>query len=798
MVPVPVQVMTIQIAFVYLVLLASLVLFITEWLRVDLVALLVLGSLAITGLVTAEEAFSGFSNPAVITVWAMFIISEGLSKTGIAGHLGRQVMQVAGSGESRLIGFITILAAVMSAFMNNIGVAALLLPVAMDICRTTGISPSRVLMPMAFGTLLGGLTTQIGTPPNLLISAMMVQNGYESFGLLDFSLVGVPILIAGTIFFQFAGRHLLPSKAPNIDTERPRADDLQWRYGLGERTYLLGVPEDSMLVGRTIAESMLTSSAGLKVIAIMEDDQTSLLPPSDTRLEAGRQLMVQGRLRNLERLRTWGQLEVSTDDAMAQRLDSSEIFLIQALVAEGSGLIGKSPDRVAIRDFYNCELLAVKRGDAIRRHSLSEIQLEQGDIFLLEGGQAALEALQKSSNLENSQVIGESEGEDFRVPARLDYVIAIPSGSSIVGHSLRESGITRQFGFSILGLISDGQLEIIPQLDRKLEAGEKLLIRGYQEQVDSFRALQQFSILSTQPADLGVLESEKMALIEVTLEPRSKFAGQTVKEVQFESRYGLELLAIWRTGRAYRTDLSTMELKVGDAYLLMGPRDKIRQFEDESDFLVLTPMRQRTEQSDKAAAAGFILVGVVGSVLLGWLPISVAAVVGGALMVTLRCITMEEAYRAIEWRSIFLIAGMLPLGIALESTGGAAYMANTVMNLMSGSGPYAIIFAFYAMTALATLFVPTAALVVLMGPIVMTASADLGVHPQTAMMAVAIAASASFASPVSHPANLLIMGPGGYRFSDYLKLGLPLTLLVGLVTAALLPFAWPLKAAVAP
>jgi di/tricarboxylate transporter len=167
-------------------------------------------------------------------------------------------------------------------------------------------------------------------------------------------------------------------------------------------------------------------------------------------------------------------------------------------------------------------------------------------------------------------------------------------------------------------------------------------------------------------------------------------------------------------------------------------------------------------------------------------------------MVTLKCISMEEAYRAIEWRSIFLIAGMLPLGIALENTGGAAYMANSVMNLMSDAGPFAIIFTFYALTAVATLFVPTAALVVLMGPIVMTASADLGIHPQTGIMAIAIAASASFASPVSHPANLLIMGPGGYRFSDYLKLGLPLTLLVGLVTAALLPFAWPLKAAVAP
>jgi di/tricarboxylate transporter len=567
--------MTIQIAFVYLVLLASLLFFITEWLRVDLVALLVLGSLAITGLVTADEAFSGFSNPAVITVWAMFIISEGLSKTGIASHLGHQVMQVAGQGEARLIGFITILAALMSAFMNNIGVAALLLPVAMDICRTTGISPSRLLMPMAFGTLLGGLTTQIGTPPNLLVSAMMVQSGYEPFGLLDFSLVGVPILIAGTVFFQFAGRYLLPVSAPTLETERPRADDLQWRYGLEERTYLLGVPEDSLLLGRTIAQSQLATSAGLKVIATMENGQASLLPATDTRLEAGQQLLVQGKLDRLERLRDWGELEVSSEPSLEQRLASSEIYLIDGRVAEGSAMIGKTPDGAAIREFYHCNLLAVKRGDKVRSDNLFEIGLQDGDHLLLEGGMRALEALEKSSNFDQSSVVDESRSEVFPVFPRRDYVINIPASSALVGQTLGETGISQHFEVSLLGLLREGKLEIIPDLDMLLNAGDKLLIRGTEEQVGVFRALQQFLILSSRPSDLGVLESEKMALIEVTLNPRSKFAGQTVSEVQFESRFGLELMAIWRKGRAYRTELSLMELKVGDAFLLLGPRDRL-------------------------------------------------------------------------------------------------------------------------------------------------------------------------------------------------------------------------------
>ena len=790
--------MTIQIAFVYLVLFASLVMFVTEWLRVDLVALLVLGSLAITGVVTADEAFSGFSNPAVITVWAMFIISEGLSKTGIASHLGRHVMQVAGTGEARLIGFITTLAAVMSAFMNNIGVAALLLPVAMDICRSTGISPSRLLMPMAFGTLLGGLTTLIGTPPNLLVSGMMFDAGYQPFGLLDFSLVGVPILIAGTLFFQFAGRHLLPTKAPTLESEKRRAGDLQWRYGLDERSFLLKVPEAAKLEGHTIAESQLATSAGLKVIALIENDQTRLLPPSDTQLAAGQQLLVQGKLDNLERLRAWGELVVASDSADIDQLVSNEVLLFEVRIAEHSGLIGTSPDLSAFREAYQGNLLAIRRGDLFRRERFSEVTLQQDDRLLVQGGKAALDLLENSPNFDECFEVDESLlTVAYDLPRRV-FVIEVPEDNALVGETLRDTGIADLFSFSLLGLLRDDQLEIVPGLETVIRAGDRLLIHGTEDQFGVLEALRELTVLSSKPTDLGVLESEQMALIEATLQPRSNLSGQTVAEVQFEQRYGIELLAIWRSGRAYRTDLNAMELKSGDALLLLGPRERLKQFEDEPDFLVLTPVRHRSEQTRKAPAAGFILVGVVGSVLLGWLPISVAAVVGAALMVALKCISMEEAYQSIEWRSIFLIAGMLPLGIALDKSGGAAYLANTVMELMSGAGPFSIIFAFYAVTALATLFVPTAALVVLMGPIVMTASADLGIHPQTGMMAIAIAASASFASPVSHPANLLIMGPGGYRFSDYLKLGLPLTVLVGLVAAALLPFAWPLKAAVSP
>jgi di/tricarboxylate transporter len=186
------------------------------------------------------------------------------------------------------------------------------------------------------------------------------------------------------------------------------------------------------------------------------------------------------------------------------------------------------------------------------------------------------------------------------------------------------------------------------------------------------------------------------------------------------------------------------------------------------------------------------MMAVIGVVMAGYAPISIAAVIGGTIMVLTGCLNMEQAYRAIDWRAIFLIAGMLPLGTAMQDSGAATYLANQVMALLGDAGPWPVIMGLYILTAMATMIIPTAALVVLMSPIVLSAMADMGVQPETAMMAVAMAASASFTSPISHPANILVMGPGGYRFVDYLKVGVPLTIVVFITVMVLLPMIWPL------
>jgi di/tricarboxylate transporter len=241
-----------------------------------------------------------------------------------------------------------------------------------------------------------------------------------------------------------------------------------------------------------------------------------------------------------------------------------------------------------------------------------------------------------------------------------------------------------------------------------------------------------------------------------------------------------------------RTDLDKLTLQFGDALLLVGPRQKLAQLNEDPDLLVLTPVSLPVTDSSRAPVAAAIMFGVVATVLLGWLTIGVAAVLGAVLMVLTGCLNMEQAYRSIDWRAVFLIAGTLPLGIAMATTGTAQLLATGMIDVLGGSGAWPIIVGLYVVTALATLVIPTPALVVLMSPICITVSREIGIAPQTAMMAIAMAASSAFATPIAHPANLMVMGPGGYRFVDYARVGVPLSLVVFAAVMTLLPVFWPI------
>ncbi len=786
--------MTPQIALTLAILLLATILFITERLRMDVIALLVLGSLALTGLVTPAEALSGFSNPAVVTVWAMFIISGGLSKTGIANLVGRQVMRLAGEDEVRLIVVIMFTAGLLSAVMNNVGVAALMLPVVMDITRRTNRPPSKLLMPLTYGALLGGLTTLIGTPPNILVSDALYEYGLTPFGLFDFTPTGSLILVSGVLFMVFIGRRLLPVRNPAQESARARQKDLGGVYELLDRTFIIRFPANSPLVGMTLADSRLGSALRLNVVAILRNGRTHLAPRPDTVLQATDRLIVQGRADRLAELHGRQQLIPQPLDPALQETITQEIGLAEARLSPHSTLVGQTLFQSGLRGRFGVNVKAIWRQGILYRANLQDTVLQADDTLLFQGLRTRLDAIQDAPHFDNFRFLSDAQLAGlYQLPEQL-IALKIPDDSILAGQTLAESRLGDAFGLTILGTVRGDEMDLTPEPDETLAAGDILLIKGKPEDLLTLRGLQEVEIESQSSqslTDLSTLESEQIGLAEMVLSPYTTLRGKSLRQLNFREKYGLTVLAIWREGEAIHANLRDIPLQFGDGILLYGPREKLRLLGSEPDFLVLTESAQAPLRLNKAPLSILILVGILLPVLLGWLPIAIAAVIGATLMVLSRCLTMEEAYRFIEWPAVFLIAGMLPLGIAMEQTGAASFLANGFISVIGGFGPRLVILGLFVLTSLATQIIPTAALVVLMAPIAFNTASDLNLSPYPLMMTVAIAASASFASPVSHPANVMIMGPGGYRFSDYLKVGLPLTLLVLVLAVVFVPVFWP-------
>jgi di/tricarboxylate transporter len=785
--------MTFEIALVLGILAVSLVLFISEVIRMDLVALLVLGALALTGLVTTEQAFDGFSNGAVITVWAMFILSEGLTRTGIADIIGRQVMKLGGRREVPMILVIMITGAVLSAFMNNIGVAALMLPVVVGVARRTRIPASRLLMPLAYSTLLGGLTTLIGTPPNLLISESLTRFGYEPFKLFDFTPLGAAVMAVGVIFVALFGRFLLPKRQAEHGKHVSQRS-LRARYKLHERTFMMRVPTQSILVGKTLAESRIGSSTGLIILALVRQGRSETLPGRQTIIRGGDGILVQGRVDQFRELRRWSDLVIEREAPVLKSMVAAKIGYAEVTLADTSPLVSELVRHAPFRTQFDVAVVGLRRRNQYRLTNLAYVPLRKGERVLVQGEVDAIAQLEKFDDFTEVEVLAGEQLDDLYHTDERMFVVRLPKESDLAGATLRKSRLADVFDFRVVSVFRDGALTVMPRGDEVLLGGDLLLIEGQPSDLDVLRGLQEFEIETAVPANLGAFESERLTLMDATLDPRSSLAGRTVGELNFRERYGIELAGIWREGETVGTELADERLQFGDALLLLGPRDRLQLLSSDSDFLILTPLGQEPPDTRRAPLAAFIMLAVVVSVMMGKAPISIAAVVGGSIMVLTGCLNMEQAYRAIDWRAIFLIAGMLPLGTAMQDTGAATYLAGQVMALLGDAGPWPVIMGLYVLTAMATMIIPTAALVVLMAPIVLSAMSDMGLQPETAMMAIAIAASASFTSPISHPANILVMGPGGYRFIDYLKVGVPLTIVVFITVMVLLPILWPLQA----
>ncbi|MCW5877138.1 MAG: SLC13 family permease [Anaerolineales bacterium] len=788
--------MTTDIALTLGILGVALLLLAFERLRTDLVALLVLLALALSGLVTPREALSGFSNPSVVTVWAMFILGVGLARTGVAHVLGRNILRISGrNSESGLIAAIMLLAAALSAFMNSSAIVAMFLPVISFVARKGGFPPSRLLMPLAFATLLGGVNTLISTLPNILVNNALEEFAGQSFRFFDFALAGLPVSLAGIAFMVLFGRHLLPKRDLAAEMQRMGRDP-EALFGLEERLFVLKLPPGSPFAGKRLAESRLGRALKLNVVGIQRKGVTQPAPNSQTLLREGDELLVLGKSDWLEdllagqklilengRRKTHEQLKLDV-----KNLVSKQVSLMEVVLRPDSALIGQSLYQIDFRKKYNANVLAIWRERSVRTN-FQDIPLRESDRLLVQASRKQLEELSSSTDF----LPGDPDAVTrYGLEERL-LLLAVPAGSTLDGKNLAQSELADAFGLSVLGIIRGGKTRLMPRPRERLRAGDQLVVEGKLEDVELLQAIQQLQVQEGRPPRMSDLENEQIGLVEVVVSPYSRLDGKTLRDIKFREKYDLNVLAIWRGGRAYRSNLRQMALHHGDSLLVYGDRTRIKLLSEEQDFLVLAQELQEAPKREKALISVAIMAGVVAAAGLRLLEIEIAALTGAAAMVLTGCLSMEEAQRSIRWQAIFLIAGMLPLGIALQNSGAAAYLGQWVLAQVGGWAPPLFLAALFLFSNLLAQVVPPPVVAVLVSSVVLGGGFTGQASPQALLITIALGSAMPFLSPISHPANLLVMGPGGYRFSDYTKVGLPLTLLAMLVAVVAVPFFWPAR-----
>jgi di/tricarboxylate transporter len=608
-----------DLAVVLSLLAAAIVMFAIGKPRLDAVALMMLTALPLTGVLTMGEALAGFSDPNIVLIAALFVLGDGLVRTGVARQLGDWLILKAGSSEIRLIVLLMVAVCGLGATMSSTAVTAIFIPVVLRISKSTGVGPGRLMMPLSFAALISGMMTLVATAPNLVVNGELERHGVEGFRFFSFTPFGLPVLILGIIYMSFAHRWL-----PGTTSDTSRVKDsgntnfASWieEYKLADREYRLRVTDQSSLVGKTLEDLDLRQSSGASIVAVERKGKFSK-----------------------EVLQPTARMVLQTDD----------ILLIDLFAPHGS-----------------------------------------------------IETLR----------------QQFR-------------------------------------------LELLP------------LSGAYFTD-----------------------QSQEIGMAEVLLVPTSDLVGKTVVEAGFRSRFGLTVIGLRRGIVAHKGSLLDEALAVGDTLLLIGPWKHIRQLQsDNRDLAVIrlpAEFGEVLQVPGKAPQALACLALVVGLMVSGLVPNVQAALIGCLLMGALGCIDLASAYRSIDWKTIVLIVGMLPFSIALERTGGIELAADGLRALTSGAGSHIVLATLFALTAVLGMFISNTATAVLMAPVALTLSHDLHASPYPFAMIVALAASTAFMTPVSSPVNTLVVAPGHYTFGDFVRVGVPFSLIVLIVSIVLVPWLLPL------
>ena len=595
--------MTVEMAVTLFVLLSAMILFITEKISIDLVSVLIIATLMIGQVITPEEGLSGFSNPATVTVGAMLVLSAGLFKSGAVNLVGHSLRKLSRYGSEITIFIIMAFVGTISAFINNTAAVAMLLPIMIETARDMRVSPSKLLMPLSFASMFGGVCTLIGSSTNILISSIAERHGQPGLGMFEMTQLGLVFFVAGTAYMVAVGVRLIP--------DRRVENDLTQRFGMEDYLTEIVLLPKAKSVGTTIADCPLAQDVDLEILEIRRHAGRVQFPPPHMVLQAEDTLLVRCNIEHIKRLQE-------------------------------------------------------REGIALK----SEMQWRDRD-----------------------------------------------------------------------------------------------------------------------------METDDTRMMEAVVAPYSVLDGRSLKSTRFRDNFGASVLAIRHHGELVRENLNERTLRGGDMLLLKVRTDSVERVRDSPAFVMLSEAGIPTFRTQKILTATAIIATVVGAAALNLVPIVISAISGCALLVLTGCLTMEEVYKAVEWKIVFLLAGVLTLGLALEKTGAAQLVSHWLISTVGVWGPVALVSAFYLVTSLLTEAMSNGATAALLTPIAIAAAQSLDVDPRPFLMAITFAASASFMTPVGYQTNTLIYGPGQYTFADFLRVGTPLNILFWILATILIPIIWPFQPA---